>query len=97
MNKAVRKLDKIESNISFFILELRSHGGLILITWDVGEYSRQWLCHIIPTAIVDYPGHYTLYSLSVFSLAKSLQLILDISATNRLVNYLLADSVEANL
>ena len=97
MNKAVWKLDKIESNISFFILELRSHGGLILITCDAGEYSRQRLCHIIPTAIVDYPGYYTLYSLSVFSLAKSLQLILDISATNRLVNYLLADSVEANL
>ena len=97
MNKAVRKLDKIESNISFFILELRSHDGFILITWDVGEYSRQWLCHIIPTAIVDYPGYYTLYSLSVYPLAKSLQLILEVSASNRLVNYLLADSAEANL
>ena len=97
MNKAVWKLDKIESNISFFLLELRSHDGLILITWDVGEYSRQWLCHIMPTAIVDYPGHYTLYSLSVYPLAKRLQLILEVSATNRLVNYLLADSAEANL
>ena len=97
MNKAVWKLDKIESNISFFLLELRSRDGLILITWDVGEYSRQWLCHIMPTAIVDYPGHYTLYSLSVYPLAKSLQLILEVSATKRLVNYLLADSAEANL
>ena len=77
-------------SLSFY---LSCDDGLILITWDVGEYSRQWLCHIMPTAIVDYP----LYSLSVFSLAKSLQLLLDISATNRLVNYLLADSVEANL
>ena len=33
---------------------------------------------------------YTLYSLSVLSLAKSLQLILEISATYRLVSYLLA-------
>ena len=35
--------------------------------------------------------YYTLYSLSVFSLAKSQQLILEISATYRLVSYLLAD------
>ena len=35
-------------------------------------------------------SHYsTLYSLSVFSLAKSLQLILEISATYRLVSSLL--------
>ena len=33
--------------------------------------------------------YYTLYSLSVFSLAKSLQLILEINATYRLVSYLL--------
>ena len=33
-------------------------------------------------------GYYTLYSLSVVSLAKSLQLILKISATYRLVSYL---------
>ena len=32
-----------------------------------------------------------LYSLSVFSLDKSLQLTLEISATYRLVSYLLAD------
>ena len=32
--------------------------------------------------------YYTLYSLSVVSLAKSLQLILKISATYRLVSYL---------
>ena len=36
--------------------------------------------------------HYTMYSLSVFSLAKILQLILEISATYRLVSYLLADN-----
>ena len=36
--------------------------------------------------------YYTLYSLSVFSLAKSLQLILEISTTYRLVSYLLADN-----
>ena len=35
--------------------------------------------------------YYTLYSLSVLSLAKSLQFIFDISAANRLVSYLLAD------
>ena len=36
--------------------------------------------------------YYTMYSLSVFSLAKILQLILEISATYRLVSYLLADN-----
>ena len=37
--------------------------------------------------------YYTLYSLSVFSLAKSLQLILEISPTYiLLVSYLLADN-----
>ena len=36
--------------------------------------------------------YYTLYSLSPFSMANSLQLILEISATNRLVSYLLADN-----
>jgi len=35
--------------------------------------------------------NYTLYSRSVFSLAKSVQLILEISATYRLVSYLPAD------
>ena len=34
--------------------------------------------------------YYTLYSLSVFSLAKGVQLILEISATYRLVSYLVA-------
>ena len=38
------------------------------------------------------PSYYTLYSLSVFSLAKSLQLILEISTTYRLVSYLLGDN-----
>ena len=36
--------------------------------------------------------YYTLHSLSVFSLAKSLQLILEISTPYRLVSYLLADN-----
>ena len=36
--------------------------------------------------------YYTLYSQSVFSLGKSLQLILEISANYRLVSYLLADN-----
>ena len=36
--------------------------------------------------------YYTLYSLSVFSLAKSLQLILEISANYKLVSYLLGDN-----
>ena len=39
-----------------------------------------------------YLYYYTLYSLPVFSLAKSLQLILEISDTYRLVSYLLADN-----
>ena len=37
-------------------------------------------------------NYYTLHSLHVFSLGKSVQLILQISATYRLVNYLLAGS-----
>ena len=36
--------------------------------------------------------YYTLYSISVFSLTKSLQLFLEITATYRLISYLLADS-----
>ena len=36
--------------------------------------------------------YYTLYSKSVFSLAKNLQLILKISATHSLVSYLIADN-----
>ena len=40
--------------------------------------------------------YYTLNSLSIFSLVKSLQLILEISATYRLVNYLLADNCARN-
>ena len=36
--------------------------------------------------------NYTLYSLSAFSLAKSLQLILETSATYRFVSYLLANN-----
>ena len=36
--------------------------------------------------------YYTLYSLSVFSMAKSLQLILEISVTYRLASYLPADN-----
>ena len=40
-----------------------------------------------------FPGvYYTLYSWSVSSLAKSLQLILEISATYRLVSYLLVSN-----
>ena len=35
--------------------------------------------------------YYVLYSLPVFSLAKSLQLILEIRATYKLISYLLAD------
>ena len=35
--------------------------------------------------------HFTLYSLSVFSLAKSLQLILETRATYKLISYLLAN------
>ena len=47
----------------------------------------------ITTGVVAYLHYYyTLYSLTVFSLAKSLQLILEISATYRLVSYLLADN-----
>ena len=36
--------------------------------------------------------YYTLYSLSVFSMAKSLQLILEISVTYRLASYLPANN-----
>ena len=39
-----------------------------------------------------HKNYYTLYSLSALSLAKSVQLILQISTTYRLVSYLLADN-----
>ena len=42
--------------------------------------------------VSDYCCYRTLYSLSVFLLAKTLQLILEISATFRLVSYLLSDN-----
>ena len=42
--------------------------------------------------VSDYCCYHTLYSLSVFLLAKTLQLILEISATFRLVSYLLSDN-----
>ena len=44
--------------------------------------------------LFDYCCYYTctLYSLSLFSLAESLELSLEISATYRLVSYLLADN-----
>ena len=42
--------------------------------------------------IDDYFYYYSLNSLSVFSLVKSLQLILEISATYRSVSHLLADN-----
>ena len=44
------------------------------------------------TYCIDYGDYCTLYSLPVFSLAKSLQLILEINATYRLVCYLLVDN-----
>ena len=40
---------------------------------------------------IDYYDYCTLYSLPVFSLAKNLQLILEINAIYRLVSYLLVD------
>ena len=46
--------------------------------------------HKKPHPIIVY--YYALYALSVFSLAKSWQLILEINATYILVSYLLADN-----
>ena len=51
------------------------------------------LCKLAALKLLSVMSHYyTLYSLSVFSLAKSLQLILEITATYRLVSYLVADN-----
>ena len=46
-------------------------------------------CKCILTSIIKIQWYYTLYLLSVFSLTRSLQLILKISTTYRLVSYLL--------
>ena len=46
----------------------------------------------IVTKLVVIFYYCTLYSLSVFSLAKSLQLILEINTTYRFVSYLLVDN-----
>ena len=46
-----------------------------------------------PAFTNNYSVYYTLYSLSVFSLAKSLLLIFEISTTCRLVSYLLEDNL----
>ena len=51
-----------------------------------------YLCmnaNITSSCPANMPSYYTLDSLSVFSLAKSLQLTLEISATYRLISYLL--------
>ena len=56
-------------------------GGLIF----GGAYFRNFTVYC-------YYYYYTLYLLSVFSLAKSLQLILEISATYTLVSDMLADN-----
>jgi len=53
-------------------------------------WFRLWLRLWLWLSLVLY--YYTLYSFSVFSLAKSLQIILEISATYRLASYLLADN-----
>ena len=52
---------------------------------------NSYLWYQLPRCLISR-YYYTLLSLSVFLLAKSLQLILEISATYRLVSYLLADN-----
>jgi len=58
------------------------------------DYYSLYNVHLLFT-LIESPlkyHYYTLYSLSVFSLAKILQLILEMSATYRLVSYPLADN-----
>ena len=63
--------------------------GFITESLDKLKEIKQQILHKEWSIICDY---YTLYSLPGFSLAKSLQLILEISATYRLVGYLLSDN-----
>ena len=58
----------------------------------VDRYLKK-LAEILAPLQVNMCYNYTLYSLFVFSLAKCLQLILEISTT-RSVSYLLADNID---
>ena len=59
---------------------------------DLMKTTLQLLCY--DSAQADHIDYYTLFSLPVFSLAKSLQLILEINATYRSASYLLADQTD---
>ena len=59
---------------------------------NIYYYTLMWRIYEIIHYCTHYLSSYWLYSLSVFSLANSLQLILEISANYRLVSYLLADN-----
>ena len=56
------------------------------------DQKNQGIVLALSNSCYYYNYYYTLYSLPVFSSAKSLQLILEISATYRFISYLLADN-----
>ena len=70
-----------------FLLYVSSSAVCLTTLLSTERYTK-----ITTTLATVYLDYYILYSLSVSSLAKSLQLTLEICATYRLVSYLLADS-----
>ena len=82
------------------IIILNDVSSLILFSLFVFCSPAWWYCATWmrnskgpPQSLTPDKFHcYTFYSVSIFSLAKSLQLILEISATHRLVSYLLVDN-----
>ena len=68
------------------------------VLWELNSFLMQTLSFVPINLHICWPRewkhsiNYTLCSLSVFSLAKRPQLVLEISVTYRLVNYLLADN-----
>ena len=92
-------------NVHVYVLVYRQHQPLRKDWWCLFEHVlpshyRTMVSYLYGTlSQVLYPAetnnyYYTFYSLSIISLAKSLQIILEISATYmyRLVSYLLADN-----
>ena len=77
-------------SINFYLCFLNSSLAYLILGFPMLIFGRKTrLHHDCKRSRKEFA---LLYSLSPFSMANSLQLILEISATNRLVSYLLADN-----
>ena len=88
------KRETKEITISNDVSSLFSLFSLCVFCSPAWWYCTTWMSSSKgpPQSLIPDKFHcYTLYSLSIFSLAKSAQIILEICAIYRLVSYLLAD------